>query len=71
MGALDAPGNATTEKLSEDVPDGIILVSESGLKTRADTQRVHAAGCQAILVGESLMRTGNIEEQVAELLAVG
>src|SRR5260221_9232352 len=41
---------ATTEKLSEEVPDGVILVSESGLKTRADAQRVFDAGCQAILV---------------------
>jgi len=60
----------TTEELSEEVPDGIILVSESGLKTRADTQRVFAAGCQAILVGETLMRTGDIGAQVQELLAI-
>jgi indole-3-glycerol phosphate synthase len=62
---------ATTEELSEEVPDGVILVSESGLKTRADAQRVFDAGCQAILVGESLMRTGDVAGQVAELLAVG
>jgi indole-3-glycerol phosphate synthase len=49
---------ATTEELSEDVPDDVILVSESGLKTRADTQRVFESGCNAILVGESLMRAG-------------
>ncbi len=60
----------TTEKLSEEVPDGIILVSESGLKTRADAQRVFACGCDAILVGEALMRSGDIGAQVAELLAV-
>ncbi len=62
---------ATSEELSEDVPDGIILVSESGLKTQADTRRVHAAGCQAILVGESLMRTGDIAAHVKALLDVG
>ena len=61
---------ATTEELSEEVPDGITLVSESGLKTRADTQRAFAAGCDAILVGESLMRTGDIAAQVEELLGV-
>jgi indole-3-glycerol phosphate synthase len=61
---------ATTEELSEEVPEGVILVSESGLKTRADAQRAFDAGCQAILVGESLMRTGDIAGQVAELLAV-
>ena len=46
---------ATTEELSEDVPDDVLLVSESGLKTRADTQRVFDCGCNAILVGESLI----------------
>ncbi len=61
---------ATTEELSEEVPDGVILVSESGLKTRTDAQRVFDAGCQAILVGESLMRTGDIARQVSELLGV-
>ena len=61
---------ATTEELSEEVPEGVTLVSESGLKTQADTRRVHAAGCQAILVGESLMRTGDIAAQVKELLAL-
>ena len=61
---------ATTEMLSEEVPDGIVLVSESGLKTRADSQRVFDCGCNAILVGEALMRTGDIAAQVAELLAV-
>jgi indole-3-glycerol phosphate synthase len=61
---------ATTEELSEDVPNDIILVSESGLKTQTDTRRVHAAGCQAILVGESLMRTGDIPAQVKELVTI-
>lgn len=59
-----------TEEISEEVPEGVILVSESGLKTREDTQRVFAAGCNAILVGESLMRTGDIAGQVKELLSV-
>jgi indole-3-glycerol phosphate synthase len=61
---------ATTEKLSEEVPEGIVLVSESGLKIRADAQRVFDCGCNAILVGEALMRTGDIAGQVAELLGV-
>jgi indole-3-glycerol phosphate synthase len=60
----------TTERLSEEVPDDVILVAESGLKTTADTQRVYDCGCNAILVGESLMRTGDIAGQVRELLGV-
>ena len=61
---------ATTEKLSEEVPESVLLVSESGLKTRADTQRVFDCGCNAILVGEALMRTGDIAAQVAEMLSI-
>ena len=61
----------TTELLCEEAPSDVVLVSESGLKTRADTQRVFDCGCNAILVGESLMRTGDIAAQVTELLGVG
>ena len=63
---------ATTEQLSADAPEDVLLVSESGLKTRADTQRVFDSGCNAILVGESLMRAGlgGVPAQVEELLGV-
>jgi indole-3-glycerol phosphate synthase len=61
---------ATTEALSEEVPDGITLVSESGLASGADSARAFNSGCNAILVGESLMRTGNVALQVEELLKV-
>jgi indole-3-glycerol phosphate synthase len=60
----------TTEELSEEVPEDVILVSESGLKTNDDARRVFAAGCNGILVGESLMRTGDVAAQVSELLSV-
>jgi indole-3-glycerol phosphate synthase len=60
----------TTERLSEQVPEDVILVAESGLKSTADTQQVYDCGCNAILVGESLMRTGDIAGQVQALLAV-
>jgi len=60
-----------TEAISEEVPEeGIVLVSESGLKTNADSRRAFAAGVNAILVGESLMRTGDVPAQVAALLDV-
>lgn len=45
-----------------------ILVAESGIHTRADVERVARAGVQAILVGESLMRSGDIAAKVKELL---
>ena len=59
-----------TEEISEDVPEGIVLVSESGIKTGADSKRVFAAGANAILVGEALMRSGDIPGQVEALLSV-
>ena len=47
---------AVTEKLCRDVPDEIVLISESGIKTLRDVARVKACGVDAILVGEALMR---------------
>ena len=47
---------AVTEELCRGVPDEIILVSESGIKTPQDVARVRACGVDAILVGEGLMR---------------
>ena len=61
---------ATTEQLSEEVPESVILVSESGLRTGADARRAFSCGCNAILVGESLMRSGDIAAQVREFLDV-
>ena len=60
-----------TEIISEEVPEGILLLSESGIKTNADARRVFACGVNALLVGESLMRTGDVAAQVAALLDVG
>lgn len=45
-----------TEELCREVPDEIVLVSESGIKTPQDVARVKACGVDAILVGEALMR---------------
>jgi indole-3-glycerol phosphate synthase len=47
---------ATTEELSEEVPSDVLLVSESGIKTAEDIARVKAAGANAVLIGEALMR---------------
>src|SRR5690348_9209628 len=45
-----------TEKLCREVPDDMVLVSESGIKSPSDVARVKACGVDAILVGEALMR---------------
>jgi len=60
---------ASTELLAEEVPDDIILVSESGIKTVEDAQRLADAGADAVLVGETLMRHEN-PMQMAKALRV-
>jgi indole-3-glycerol phosphate synthase len=60
---------AATEALVEEVPDDIVLVSESGIKSVDDARRLAAAGADALLVGEMLMRSGNPIQMVRELMA--
>ncbi len=59
---------ATTYKLRESIPTGKVVVSESGIYTRADVESLREAGVNAILVGESLMRSTDIGEQVRNLI---
>jgi indole-3-glycerol phosphate synthase len=47
----------TTQELAEDVPEDMILVSESGIKTPEEARRLFEWGANAILVGEGLMRS--------------
>jgi indole-3-glycerol phosphate synthase len=44
-----------SEELIPLMPDGVIAVSESGLRSHADLARLAALGCRAFLVGERLM----------------
>ena len=45
-----------------------LLVAESGIHTRADVERLHRCGAGAILVGESLVKQGDIGAKVRELM---
>jgi indole-3-glycerol phosphate synthase len=56
-----------TLELAALVPAERMLVSESGIKTRADVARLEAAGVKAILVGETLMRSGDVPGTLREL----
>jgi indole-3-glycerol phosphate synthase len=66
---------ATTERLAVrvrsstlDLGNPPLLVAESGIHTRGDVERLVKCGAQAMLVGESLMRQGDIRSKVRELL---
>ena len=47
-----------------------LLVAESGIHTRADVERLKQCGAQAILIGEALMRGGDIGTKVRELIGL-
>jgi indole-3-glycerol phosphate synthase len=57
-----------TLRMREKVPDTFVLVSESGIRTRADVERLEAAGVDAILVGETLLASPNIGRAIDTLL---
>ena len=59
---------ATSERLGAQIPTGVIKVSESGIRTRADVERLRAAGFDAFLVGESLLRQQDRAQAVRELV---
>jgi indole-3-glycerol phosphate synthase len=57
-------------RLREHVPDDVVLVAESGIRTRADVERLSAAGIGAMLVGESLLRQPDPGRAAAALLGI-
>ena len=57
----------TSLELLPRVPPGPAVVSESGLNTREDVERVVAAGAHAVLVGEALVTAADIPAKVREL----
>lgn len=58
----------TTEKLMKFIPKNRIVVSESGIKTREDILYLKKLGVNAVLIGETLMRSKNIPAKIKELL---
>jgi len=55
-------------RLRERVPAECVLVAESGIRSRADVERLEAAGIDAMLVGESLLKTADPGHAAAALL---
>lgn len=59
-----------TISLADQVPSETLLVSESGIKTRTDVELLKSHRVGAILVGETLMRAGDIAAGVQELVGL-
>jgi indole-3-glycerol phosphate synthase len=62
------PVSSKKETHGQDARATTLLVAESGINTRADVERLKKCGARAILVGESLMKNGDIKTKVRELI---
>jgi indole-3-glycerol phosphate synthase len=49
-----------TLRLAPRIPEGVLVVAESGIFTRADMARLAESGAHAFLIGESLMREADV-----------
>lgn len=56
-----------TEELAPHIPPECTIVSESGIQTQTDMKRVRKAGADAVLIGETLMRSANPVQTLQEL----
>jgi indole-3-glycerol phosphate synthase len=58
----------TSVKLAQDVPPGVSLVSESGLRSGDDLRRLRSLGYKAFLIGETLMRAAEPDTALRGLI---
>ncbi|KGX93989.1 indole-3-glycerol phosphate synthase [Pontibacillus halophilus JSM 076056 = DSM 19796] len=59
---------AHTETIAKAVPEGSLLVSESGIYNHEDINRVKQAGAKAVLVGEALMREAHPADVINQMM---
>ena len=57
----------TTEELAPEIPADCLGISESGIRTREDVQRITAQGIHCMLVGEALMRDADPTAAIEDL----
>lgn len=60
----------TTKKLSEDIPEEILIVSESGIKSSEDIKRIISFGVNIFLIGETFMRAKDPGEELYKMFFV-
>lgn len=62
------PGDVSvTEVLAPLVPEGILTISESSLRSAEDVRRAIRAGAHAVLVGTALLQSDRVADRLAEL----
>lgn len=59
---------ATTERLAPRIPPNRLVVGESGIWSHEDVTRLEAVGVDGVLVGESLLRSSDVERAIEELM---
>jgi indole-3-glycerol phosphate synthase len=60
----------TSLELAGELPKSVTRVSESGIRTRADIERLRAAGYHALLIGEELLRAGDEGKALRDLIGL-
>lgn len=60
-----------TARLRELIPAEIVVIGESGIKTADDVRAMRAIGIDAVLVGEALMRSGDVSATAKSFVAAG
>ena len=58
---------ANSARLRDLLPDSVLFVSESGVKTAEDLAALSAIGADAVLIGETLMKAKDKKARMAEL----
>ena len=59
---------AITAALIGDIPEGVVRIAESGMRSAEDIRLLHAAGADGFLIGETLMRESNPGNKLKELM---
>lgn len=58
---------STTIEIADKLPDDVLIISESGISSMEDINRLKDSRTNGILVGEHLMRSNNIADSLKEL----
>jgi indole-3-glycerol phosphate synthase len=58
-------------RLRPRIPAGVLSVAESGVRTREDVRRIEEAGFDAVLIGETLVRSSDPASTLLDLLGKG